>query len=44
MYELDKNFNLDVTSQDDDCTWEKFMEDLQDMAEEERTLAEVTRF
>ena len=44
MYELDKNFNLDVASQDEECTWEKFMDDLADMAEEERTYAEVTRF
>ena len=24
MYELDKNFNLDVASQDEECTYEKF--------------------
>ena len=44
MYELDKNFNLDVNSQDEEVTHEKFLDDLQDMAEEERTFAEVTRF
>ena len=36
MIELDKNFNLDAHSQDEEITHEKFMDDLQDMAEEER--------